>query len=874
MATASRKFQNLRHPMVAVGLFSAAIAVLLIAAQCSSSEESVEDPATTTSVAESTPSTTTAEGIAPTVSTTSTETSTKAPLTTIPRKPTSVVASDVNGDSEVQNEILAEEANNKLTGQTASLQFFDDCDALLNYIRGEALERVAPHGLNYYDPWLNGSQNFEETGPAAMLGSASDTDPSVLTREVDFSVTNVQIEGVEEADIVKTDGRRIVGISNTAEASNELWIADVTSPNPELKGRLVLQGGHYQELYLASDRVFLIGTSKVGIYPPSGSGVLENNQTGALQSSADDAQTIVITEVALSDSDNPKVVLHLRVEGSYISSRGANGHIRVVISSPEKLGFVQPLSDSASSEVSAERFNRQLIQESVLDQWLPNYNLHDADGKSISSGQLVGCDKVYVPNVFSDFNQVSLLSFAANQNLNPSDAVSTMADGEIVYASPSNMYVSQELETVDSDSGTAKTVIHKFSLDSSGSAEYEASGAVVGLPLNQYAFHEYDGRLFVATTSGDWEKSESFVTVLEDDGSALRQVGQVGNLGRGEDIYAVRFIADKAYVVTFRQIDPLYVVDLSDPTNPTTKGELKITGYSAYLHPVSEDLLLSVGRDATTTGLVTGVKFSLFDISDPANPRTLDTLALEDTLDLESTLLLGDSRSRVEWDAKSFLWWKSLNLAVVPVNIPSKDFYGVSVLFVDTAADSPKIELISHISQYAPVRQLKGNSDGCQWYRVPTSSLNWISAIHWGMHVVISDTTVVKVCSESSGVNTTNRGVPDDHICQSISKRLREVEEYRSRISIEEIIEEIIAATNDSSSGGLRDLLARLQSSSVKHHNQVSICFSLIQLDLARQHGILRSIVISDDLWTLSRSYLQANDLNALASRAWLDVPS
>ena len=245
----------------------------------------------------------------------------------------------------------------------------------------------------------------------------------------------------------------------------------------------------------------------------------------------------------------------------------------------------------------------------------------------------------------------------------------------------------------------------------------------------------------MATTSGEWEDSESFVTVLEDDSGALKQVGQVGNLGRNEDIYAVRYIADKAYVVTFRRTDPLYVIDLSDPTDPTTEGELKITGYSAYLHPVGEDLLLGVGREATTTGRVTGAKVSLFDVSDPSDPRTLDSLVLE-----------GGS-SEVEWDARAFLWWAPEDLAVVPISEWENKFTGAIALTVTTDAANPKIIMRTRISH-----DIDQESDEDRW-----------------------------------------------------------------------------------------------------------------GYDSERQ--ITRSMIINDDLWTLSRSYLQANSIETLDRRAWLDIP-
>ena len=651
MTVASRKFQNLRPAKATVGLLSAAFAVLLVAAQCSSPEESVE-----------------------------------------------VLLSPPGSSETGSGESDSSGASSSQTSRV-SLSSFDECDEMLGYMRGEALKRVGPYGLEgdsivrpFFDrdegmvaDDLPGSEGVP-TPPSIDLGDAASGPPqegrtesstSALNQGVDFSGTNVQVEGVDEADIVKTDGRRIIGLDSDGPGyrfvGSLIWIADTI---PSLLGSILLPDGYYSELYLAGDRVFAIGRSTVGIDLLSGSG-----------SSGLPVSAVVITEVDISDSRNPQVVRHLRVEGSYVSSRAADGYARVIISSPHSLEFVQPLygSGSASSEASAERFNRLILQESTPEQWLPNYNLHSADGQSISRGQLIDCDKVFAPSVFSGFNQVSVLSFATGESLQLHDAASTLADGETVYASPGNLYVSRVVHGYDpgSDRRKAETVIHKFSLDSSGSADYEASGTAIGSPVNQYAFHEYDGRLFVATTSGRTD-SESFVTVLEDDGRALKQVGQVGNLGRNEDIYAVRYIADKAYVVTFRQTDPLYVIDLSDPTNPTTEGELKITGYSAYLHPVGEDLLLGVGREATDTGFVTGAKVSLFDVSDPSDPRTLDSLVLE-----------GGS-SEVESDARAFLWWEPEQLAVVPINDWRN--YGALALRVNADADSPEIEQVARIT--------------------------------------------------------------------------------------------------------------------------------------------------------------------------------
>jgi hypothetical protein len=173
---------------------------------------------------------------------------------------------------------------------------------------------------------------------------------------------------------------------------------------------------------------------------------------------------------------------------------------------------------------------------------------------------------------------------------------------------------------------------------------------------------EHEGFLRVASTDAPiwWDapppgEPESRVTVLEQAGGSLETVGEVTGLGRGERIFAVRFLGETGYVVTFRQVDPLYVVDLSDPTAPAVAGELELLGYSAYLHPIGAGLLLGVGQDATPEGQALGTQVSVFDVSDPGSPRLVDRRGL------------APGWSEAEWDHHAFLWWAPTGLAVVPV---------------------------------------------------------------------------------------------------------------------------------------------------------------------------------------------------------------
>ncbi|WP_344982410.1 beta-propeller domain-containing protein, partial [Streptosporangium fragile] len=198
-----------------------------------------------------------------------------------------------------------------------------------------------------------------------------------------------------------------------------------------------------------------------------------------------------------------------------------------------------------------------------------------------------------------------------------------------------------------------ETEVHRFDITAPGAPRYVSSGKVPGRLLNQYSLSEHEGHLRVATTSTSGRSSSSAVYVLRAD--TLGKVGEVGGLGNGERIYSVRFIGPVGYVVTFKQVDPLYTLDLRDPAAPGKTGELKITGYSAYLHPAGDGRLIGVGQEASEQGRTLGTQVSLFDVSDPANPRRL------------SQLFQKDSGSEAEWDPHAFLYWAKTGTAVLPL---------------------------------------------------------------------------------------------------------------------------------------------------------------------------------------------------------------
>jgi hypothetical protein len=278
------------------------------------------------------------------------------------------------------------------------------------------------------------------------------------------------------------------------------------------------------------------------------------------------------------------------------------------------------------------------------------------------------------PSQFGGVGVLTVLTIDLTRGLAPIDSDGLMASGETVYASQTGLYVATQrwiapAATADPSGAPPRirTAIHKFDISAPDRTEYRASGDIPGYLLSQWAMSEKDGLLRVASTDAppwwDIDESESVVTVLQEASGQLTPVGQLGGLGEGERIYAVRFIGDLGYVVTFRQVDPLHVIDLTDPTQPTLRGELEIQGYSAYLHPIGDGLLLGVGQDATAEGRVQGTQVSVFDVSDPANPQRLQTLAFP------------RGWSEAEFDHHAFLYWPATGLTVLPLQVFSDSGY-------------------------------------------------------------------------------------------------------------------------------------------------------------------------------------------------------
>jgi uncharacterized secreted protein with C-terminal beta-propeller domain len=441
-------------------------------------------------------------------------------------------------------------------------------------------------------PAVGGVQD-RAAAPGAVPGDAGIEDVTP-----DHSDTNVAEAGVDEPDLVKTDGRRIVTVSRGV-----LWVVDAATR--ELTGTLAL-GSSAQPTNL------LLYHDKALVLLPAGN-------VGGIAGAH-----LLLVDLS---TGTPTIASGFVIDGQFVDARQVGSVVRIVTHSAPRIPMIQDSVDGAGP-----------------DQWLPRYAVSEP-GRT-TTGR-VDCARVRRPALYTGSSLLTLLTFDLNQpTLSDGSPLTIVADGDTVYGTSRNLYVLAH--------GWEGTDVFRFDTTGADAPRFVASGSVPGSVLNEYAVSEWQGDLRVATTVN---QSTSSVYVLRPIGDVLSPVGRVDGLGHGQKIYAVRYLGPVGYVVTFRQTDPLYTLDLSDPEHPAVTGALEIDGYSAYLHPVAPGRLLGVGQTSDPrTGKNHGLAVSLFDVSDPAKPTRLSRYEA-----------LGAGHSIAEFNPHAFLYWPANRLAVVPI---------------------------------------------------------------------------------------------------------------------------------------------------------------------------------------------------------------
>ena len=517
---------------------------------------------------------------------------------------------------------------------SAHLAAYESCD--------DALEGIQDAAAAAYSTWefndVARGGEIEDSAVGAEEGMASDSAEAPTQTDTDdaFSGTNNAVEGVDEPDIVKTDGTFVYSVLGYA-----LRVVDTRSGEIVADRDLDDESWDHQ-LFLGDDELLLMSDMSI------------------------EQGDEYVSEFRLDrlDPASLEILDTFTMEGSMMDARLVDGEVRLAVGSEPQ---IQPVWESMWSEDTTDADIEAAVRRTEIEDWLPEFSVN-------GEAQQVDCAEVAHPERFTG-SSVSVLALPADGDWTEAAPQTVMVDGETVHGTPESLYLAHYDYAWGEEEPEAESEIYRFEF-ADGKARLAGEAAVPGSLLNQYSLSEYDGHLRVATTEaatgsdgcGPWndclwggepdvaaEPSKSTVTVFAVGDDALTETGSVTDLGVDEQIHAVRFIGDTGYVVTFKQTDPLYSIDLSDPANPVVTGELKITGYSAYLHPVGEDRLLGVGQEATAEGQTTGLQASLFDTG-AAEATVLDQYYRE------------GSQSAVEWDPHAFLYWADEAIAVLPVS--------------------------------------------------------------------------------------------------------------------------------------------------------------------------------------------------------------
>lgn len=496
------------------------------------------------------------------------------------------------------------------------------------------------------------------------------------------SDTNTQVNGVDEADFVETDGHYIYVAHNgqLSIVGTDLTVASQSS----LSGNVVGE-------FLAGDRLTVITQTGSGWY-----GTMV--RMAYLPWQWNPQTTVTVYDV--TDRTAPAVVTQTTFDGGFQDARAVDGVVYVVLQrglnlpapqytdTPVDSGVVAPSSPVFSADPLLTRWawdptvtaNRTYetwdeyvarVGDQIVDLSLPHAYSVDAEGNSVDLGLVAGAGDIVRPHNGDAQSVLTLVSIDSVNNGTGaafSDSVSAMVSqgGNTVYMAHDAMYVGTT-EYQYSDTGSSvDTRIDRFAIQGTNVA-WQASGVVSGTLINQFAMDEQAGYLHVATHTNEYHyvndtwstRDDSGVYVLDTAGNTLDLTGSLTGLAPGEQLYAARFVGDTAYLVTFVQTDPLFAIDLSDPAAPTLQGELIIPGFSNYLQPVGDGLLLGIGQERETGNWNTHVHATLFDVSDRANPTQITRQYLTDDTQW--------SWSDAQFDHHALLYSAEDGLLVVPV---------------------------------------------------------------------------------------------------------------------------------------------------------------------------------------------------------------
>ena len=495
---------------------------------------------------------------------------------------------------------LSVETENEL-----GIQTFDSKSDLKSFIKKNKVSQ----GGNIFDIAKSFAESVTMDSGASIPAASS------------YSTTNIQTQGVDEADIVKNDGKYIY-----TAMQNKITITEAF-PAEEMKvlSSISLYGA--LEIFIQGDKLVVMHQS----YNRASCGHLEE----CVYSNNNNFAKVNVYDI--SDKTKPELENTLGITGNYFDSRMIGDYVYLI-----------------SNEYVNNDYDMPMVVE---------------NGKGI---EILPTDVSYVP--VKDYNYQFSNVLAFNIETGEFNSQTTLTGStSTMYVSQNNIYLTQGFYGGWYNQDGDKTILNRISIDEL-KLEHEASGEVPGTLLNQFSLGEYEGNLRVATTSildqEAQQPSNTFDRTLNQENNVyildknLDMIGKVEGLAPGERIYSVRFMGEKGYVVTFKKVDPLFVLDLSDAENPQVLGKLKIPGYSDYLHPLDENHIIGIGKDTVEAdkgnfAWYQGVKMAVFDVTDPTNPIELHKEIIGDR----------GTQSEALQDHKAFLFDKEKELLVLPIQL-------------------------------------------------------------------------------------------------------------------------------------------------------------------------------------------------------------
>lgn len=499
-----------------------------------------------------------------------------------------------------------------------------------------------------------------DSGAAVTAPVAAPTEPGQESAVADdYSKTNVQVEGVDEADVVKNDGQYIYLIKGVS-----IRIVKATPPDAmkEVSRVAVPESGFTpSEMFVDGNRLVVVGSAYDAVTYAS--------------------QTVVYV-YDITDRASVKQMRRVAFEGSYVSSRRIGGYAYFVMNAYPKYEILQNATDDGRGIV-------------------PSFT----DSKTGKSMPVVGCSSI---RIFPRYDEPNFLVIAGVP-LESGEANVTrqayLGSGSTIYSSLDSLYVATQKYEYNENvrymiwnppAGKVSTVLYRFVLKD-GTVTYKTMGSVPGTLLNQFSMDESGDAFRVATTRGAfWGSGDQLNNqlLILDKNNLETTLGQVNDIGKGESIKSVRFMGKRAYVVTFKKTDPFFVIDVSDARAPKILGELKIPGYSDYLHPYDENHIIGFGKEAVDASLFPteenrnmgtdfawyqGMKLAMFDVTDPTNPKEMFKEVIGDR----------GTTSDLLYDHKALLFDKTKGLLAFPIDVheiknkttlaPDPSMYGESV---------------------------------------------------------------------------------------------------------------------------------------------------------------------------------------------------